>query len=79
MNRIVPVQTTGQAISLRVPSLRVQARKVVEQIETLCSPYPIMRRPYADRDETRVTCGSDLIRTRRHQEQLDLSDPNQRL
>src|SRR3954466_6350613 len=37
-----------------------------------------MRRPCADREEKRVTRGSDMIRTRTHQEQLDLADPNQR-
>ena len=37
-----------------------------------------MRRPCADREEKRVTRGSEMIRTRTHQEQLDLSDPNQR-
>ena len=45
VNRIVPVGTMGQAISLRVWSLRVQARKVAKQIETPCPPDPIMRRP----------------------------------
>jgi hypothetical protein len=42
-----------------------------------------MRRPCADREEKRVTRGSEIIRTRTHQEQLDLeqldlADPNQR-
>ena len=37
-----------------------------------------MRRPNADREEKRVTRGSDLIRTKTEQEQLDLNDPNQR-
>ncbi len=78
MTRIVPVGTMGEAISLRVQSLRASARKVVGQIETPCSPDPIMRRPCADREEKRVTRGSDMIRTRTDQEQLDLPDPNQR-
>ena len=68
----------GQAISLRVQSLRVQARKVVKQIGTSCLPDPIMRRPSVDREEKRVTHGSDTIRTKSDQEQLDLTDPNQR-
>jgi hypothetical protein len=37
-----------------------------------------MRRPCADREEKRVTRGSDTIRPRTNQEQLDLPDPNQR-
>ena len=78
MNRIVPVGTMGEAISLRVPNLRAKARKVVKQIETPRPPDPIMRRPCADREEKRVTRGSDRIRTRAEQEQLDLNDPNQR-
>ena len=67
----------GQAISLRVSSLRANARKVVKQIETPRPPDPIMRRPCADREEKRVTHGSedpDQI----DQEQLDFTDPNQR-
>ena len=54
----------GQAISLRVQSLRAQARKVVKQIETPCSPDPILRRSCADREEKRVTRESDTIRKR---------------
>ena len=38
-----------------------------------------MRRPCADREEKRVTRGSDRIRTRAEQEQFNLNDPNQRL
>ena len=68
----------GEAISLRVPNLPAKARKVVEQIETPRSPDPIMRRPCADREEKRVTRGSDMIRNEDEQEQLDLNDPNQR-
>jgi hypothetical protein len=34
--------------------------------------------PSADREEKPVTRGSDMIRTRTNQEQLDFSDPNQR-
>lgn len=52
-----------EAISLRVPSLRARARKVVKQIETPRPPDPIMRRPCADREEKRVTRGTDAIRT----------------
>ena len=59
-NRIVPVGTMGEAISLRVPNLQAHARKVVTQIETPRSPDPIMRRPCADREEKRVTRGSDI-------------------
>jgi hypothetical protein len=65
----------GQAISLRVQSLRAQARKVVKQIETPCSPDPILRRPCADREEKRVTRESDTIRKRSDQEQLDPKTP----
>jgi hypothetical protein len=67
----------GEAISLRVQSLRASARKVVGQIETPCSPDPIMRRPCADREEKRVTHGSDKSGWT-NQEQLDPTDPNQR-
>ena len=77
MNRIVPVGTMGQAISLRASSLRTKARKVVKQIETPRSPDPIMRRPCADREEKRVTRGSEAS-DQGDQEQLDLNDPNQR-
>ena len=49
--------TMGQAISLRVQSLRAQACKVVKQIEMPRSPDPIMRRPSVDREEKRVTHG----------------------
>ena len=78
MTRIVPVGTMGKVISLRVQSLRASARKVVGQIETPCSPDPIMRRPCADREEKRVTRGSAMIRTRTNQKQLDLAGPNQK-
>ena len=37
-----------------------------------------MRRPCVDREEKRVTRGSEIIRTGTYQEQLDLPDPNQR-
>jgi hypothetical protein len=37
-----------------------------------------MRRPCADREEKRVTRGSDRSGTRTDQEQLDLHHPNQR-
>ena len=76
--RIVPVGTMGEAISLRVPNLQANARKVVRQIETPRSPDPIMRRPCADREEKRVTRGSDISGQDSEQEQLDLNDPNQR-
>jgi len=52
----------GKAISLRVSSLQAPADKVVKQIEMLRSPDPILRRPCADREEKRVTCGSETIR-----------------
>ena len=77
-NRIVPVGTVSEAISLRVPNLRAKARKVVKQIEAPRPPKPIMRRPCANREEKRSTRGSDTIRTRAEQKQLDLDDPNQR-
>ena len=59
MTRIVPVGTMGEAISLRVPNRSASADQVVKQIETPRSPDPIMRRPRADREEKRVTRGSD--------------------
>jgi hypothetical protein len=68
----------GQAISLRVRNLRVQARKVVKQIETPCPPDPIMRRLCADREEKRVTHGATRSRREGDQEQLDVNNPNQR-
>ena len=49
----------GEAISLRVPNRSASADQVVKQIETPRSPAPIMRRPRADREEKRVTRGSD--------------------
>ena len=49
--------TMGKVISFKVPNLR-QPLKVVKQIETLCLPDPIMRRPRADREEKRVTRGT---------------------
>ena len=58
VNRIVPVGTMGEAISLRVPNRRAKARKVVGQIETSRSPDPIMRRPCADREEKRGPAGA---------------------
>jgi hypothetical protein len=59
VNRIVPVGTKGKAISLRTSNLWAQDRKVAKQIETPRSPDPIMRRPRADREEKRVTRGSE--------------------
>ena len=78
VNRIVPVGTMGEAISLRVPNLPAKARKVVKQIETPRSPDPIMRRPCADREEKRGPAGATDPETMTDQEQLDLNDPNQR-
>ncbi len=66
----------GKAISLRVQSLRAQARKVVKQIETPRSPDPIMRRPCADREEKRATREERDGKTRK--EHLDYNHPNQR-
>jgi hypothetical protein len=37
-----------------------------------------MRRLYADREEKRVTHGSDISGQDGEQEQLDVNDPNQR-
>jgi hypothetical protein len=61
VTRIVPVGTMGEAISLRVPNRSASADQVVKQIETRRSPDPIMRRPRADREEKRVTRGSDTL------------------
>ena len=58
----------------------MRAGEVVKQIETPRFPDPIMRRPRADREEKRATCGNetskklDSIRTGR----IDFNDPNQR-
>lgn len=48
--------------------------QVAGQIETPPPSDPIMRRPCADREEKRVTHGKG----RRHEEQLDPDNPNQR-
>src|SRR3546814_21021705 len=64
--------------SLRVQSLRALARKVVKQIEAPRSPDPIMRRPCADCEETRVTYGDDEPDDDADQAQLDLANPNPR-
>jgi len=79
-NRIVPAGTMSEAISLRTPSLRTKARKVVKQIERSRSPDPIMRRPCADREEKRGPAGTTHPETETgiNQEQLDRNDPNQR-
>ena len=45
--------------SLRVLNLRARARKGVKQIEVSRLTDPIMRRPCADREEKRVTRGSE--------------------
>ena len=65
----------GEAISLRVRNLRAASPKVVRQIETPRPPDPIMRRPRADREEKRVTHGSDRIRTRTNRSGLTSSAP----
>jgi transposase len=78
--RIVPMGTIGKAISLSVQSLPAQAGEVVKQIETPRLPDPIMRRPRANREEKRVTHGSETIKKRDsiRTGQLDSNDPNQR-
>lgn len=68
----------GKTIPLRTPSLRAKARKVVRQIETSCSPDPIMRRPCADREEKRGPAGATDPDRMTDQEQLDRNYPNQR-
>jgi hypothetical protein len=50
----------GEAISLRVANMQAQACNVVKQIETPRLPDPIMRWPGADREEKRVTHGSEM-------------------
>ena len=67
--------TMGKAISLRVQSLRASARKVVVQIGTPRPPDPIMRRPCADREEKRVTRGSDTIRNEEIRSSLTSTTP----
>ena len=76
-NRIVPVGTMGEAISLRVQNLQAQARKVVGQIETSRSPDPIMRRPCADREEKRGPAGATYP-GQKVRSSLTSTDPNQR-
>jgi len=51
---IVPLGTTGKAISLRVQRPRANAGRVVKQNEKPRSPDRIMRRPCADREEKRA-------------------------
>ena len=68
----------GQAISLRVQSLGARASKVVVQIGTPCLLTPSCGGRSADREEKRVTHGSDTAQPNRGQEQLDFTDSNQR-
>jgi len=58
------VGTMGEAIPLRAQSLQAQAGKVVEQIGTPALLIPSCGGLSADREEKRVTLGSDMIRTR---------------
>jgi hypothetical protein len=72
VNQIVPAGTRGKAIPLRVsilPSRR--SRKVVKQIGTPRSPYPIMRRPRVDREEKRVTHGNETEKRVTHGNETD--------
>ena len=73
-----PPGDDGKTISLRTPSLRAKACKVVRQIETSCSPDPIMRRPCADREEKRGPAGATDPERMTDQQQLDRNHPNQR-
>jgi acetamidase/formamidase len=50
----------------------------VDRLRRLAFLTPSCGGPSADREEKPVTRGSDMIRTRTNQEQLDFSDPNQR-
>ena len=68
----------GEAIPLRAQSLQAQAGKVVEQIGTPALLIPSCGGLSADREEKRVTHGSDTAQPNRVQEQLDFRDPNQR-
>ena len=62
-NRVVPVGTMGEAITLRVRGRRAAVPpKVAGQIETPRPPDPIMRRSRADREEKRVKHGNGLRR-----------------
>ena len=67
--------TIDEPTSLRVLNLRARACKGVNQIEVSRLTDPIMRRPCADREEKRVTRGSEnqKILCRR----LDAQSPNQ--
>lgn len=56
---IVPMGTMGGAIPLRTPTAATRVADAVKQIGTPRSPYPIMRRPRADREEKRETHGRD--------------------
>ena len=51
--------TMGGAIPLRTPTAATRVADAVKQIGTPRSPYPIMRRPRADREEKRETHGRD--------------------
>jgi hypothetical protein len=74
--RIVPVGTKGNAISLRVSS-EENACKIVKQIETPRLTDPVMLRPGADREEKRVTHANETKRKKGSTGQLDF-DPNQK-
>ena len=63
----------GRGDLVESPEPEGHARKVVGQIETPRPPDPIMRRPRADREEKRVTHGSEI--PDRKEEQLDLNAP----
>ena len=66
---------TNSLAGLNLQASRLQGRSTDRDASP---PDPIMRRLYADREEKRVTRGSDISGQDGEQEQLDLNDPNQR-
>ncbi len=77
VHRVVPVGTMGQAISLRVQSLRAEPARSRDRLGRLALLTPSCGGLCADREEKRVTHGSDRAELD-HQEQLDRNRPNQR-
>src|SRR3954452_6073885 len=77
VTRIVPAGDDGRGDLVKSPE-PADHRKVVDRLRRFALLTPSCGGPSADREEKRVTRGSDKIRTRTDQEQLDLPDPNQR-
>ncbi len=75
--RIVPVGARGQALSLRVQSLRDEPARSRSRLGRLALLTPSYGGLGADREEKRVTHGNNRSEAD-HQEQLDRNNPNQR-